>query len=78
MAHSLSDAVFERCTVDEKLDLLARVWESLLDTSGLPPMPDWHRRLLAERVAQADRHPEARIPLAQVRRELLGDVVSFD
>ena len=73
MPHPLPNAVLDRCPVDEKLDLLARVWDSLLDTSGLPPMPDWHRQLLAERVAQADRNPEARIPLDEVRRELLGD-----
>jgi hypothetical protein len=73
MPHPLPNAVLERYTVDEKLDLLARVWDSLLDTSGLPAMPEWHRQLLAERVEQADRDPKARIPLDEVRRELLGD-----
>ena len=73
MPHPLSSAVIERYTVDEKIDLLERVWDSLLDTSGLPPMPDWHRLLLAERIAEADREPEARIPLDEVRRKLLGD-----
>ena len=73
MSHPLPNAVLERYTLEEKLDLLGRIWDSLLDTTGLPLMPAWHRRLLAERIDQANRQPEARIPLAQVRRELLGD-----
>ena len=72
MPHPLPNVVLDQYTVDEKLDLLARVWDSLLDTSGLPPIPDWHRELLAERIAQADRYPNARIPLDEVRREFLG------
>ena len=77
MQHPLPNAVLDRYTVDEKLELLARVWDSLLDTSGLPAMPDWHRRLLAERVDQADRHPETRIPLDEVRRELSADYTDY-
>ena len=72
MPQPVSDAIIEQYTVEEKLDLLARVWDSLLD-GGLPPMPDWHRRLLVERVAEAERDPAARIPLGEVRRRLLGD-----
>ena len=73
MPQPLPNAIIDQYTVDEKLDLLARVWDSLLDTNGLPPIPDWHRELLAERIARADRHPNARIPLDELRRELLGD-----
>ena len=72
MPQPVSDAIIEQYSVEEKLDLLARVWDSLLD-GGLPPMPDWHRQLLAERVEEANRGPETRIPLAAVRRKLLGD-----
>lgn len=72
MPRLVSDAIIEQCTVEEKLDLLARVWDSLLD-GGLPPMPGWHRHLLAERVEEANRGPETRIPLAELRRKLLGD-----
>ena len=73
MPTPLSNAVLQQYSLEEKLDLLERIWESLLDTSGLPPIPDWHRQLLAERIAQADRNSQARISLDEVRRELLGD-----
>lgn len=72
MPQPVPDVVIEQYTVEEKLDLLARVWDSLLE-EGLPPMPDWHHQLLADRVEEAERAPGARIPLAEVRRKLLGD-----
>ena len=77
MPHPLPNAIIDQYTVDEKLDLLARVWDSLLEAGGLPTMPDWHRQLLADRVNQADRHPEARIPLDEVRRELSADSADY-
>jgi hypothetical protein len=34
-------------------------------------MPDWHRQLLVERVEEANRAPETRIPLDDVKRSNL-------
>ena len=62
----------EQLTVDERLELLARLWDSLLQAGQSPPMPAWHREELARRVARADADPGASIPLDELRRELRG------
>ncbi len=54
-------------TVPERLELLARVWDSLLDSSERPPMPDWHRDVLDRRLADADANPDDTIPLERLR-----------
>ena len=63
----------EQNSVEDRVELLARLWDSLLDTSGLPAMPAWHATEVARRIAHADGQPDSAIPLAQLKQELLGD-----
>ncbi len=62
----------EGLTLDERLDLLDQVWDSLLKTGEPPPVPDWHREVLRARIAAADANPGAGISLEELRRELKG------
>lgn len=62
----------EQYSVEERVEILGRLWDSLLDAGGLPPMPAWHARELAQRIARADAEPGTAIPLEQLRQELLG------
>jgi putative addiction module component (TIGR02574 family) len=73
MSPSLPDFPFERLSVDDRLQLLGRLWDSLLESDNLPATPAWHIRELERRVAEADTHPESAIPLEQLRSELLRD-----
>jgi putative addiction module component (TIGR02574 family) len=73
MSQSLSLPPIEQYSVEERVELLGRLWDSLLDAGGLPPMPEWHAREVAERIARADAEPGRGIPLDQLREELLGD-----
>jgi hypothetical protein len=43
MAHPVVDLPLDDLTVDERLTLLGRVWDSLLD-AGPPPVPAWLSR----------------------------------
>ena len=72
MPHAALDWPVNELTLDERLALLGRVWDSLLD-AGPPPIPDWHRPILRERIAAADADPQASIPADELFRELLGD-----
>ena len=67
-----ADLPFDGLTVNERLGLLERLWDSLLD-AGPPPVTEWHLDEVRRRVAAADADPAASIPLEALRRELLGD-----
>ena len=71
MAHPAADLPVEELSVDERLTLLGRLWDSLLDV-GPPPAPAWHLEEVRRRVAAADADPAASIPLDELRRELRG------
>jgi putative addiction module component (TIGR02574 family) len=72
MAHPAADLPIEELTVDERLTLLGRLWDSLLD-AGPPPVPAWHREEVRRRMAAADADPTASIPLEELRRQLRGN-----
>lgn len=72
MAPPLQQLPLEQYSVEERIELLGRLWDSLLDAGGLPPMPEWHAREVAWRIARADAEPGTAIPLEQLRKELQG------
>jgi putative addiction module component (TIGR02574 family) len=72
MAQPLPKGMIDQLTVHERLELIGRLWDSLLDQET-PTPPSWHRAEVARRVAEADAHPEASIPLEQLKRELRPD-----
>ena len=43
--------------VSQRVELLGRVWDSLIETNWLPPIPEWHAKELARRIARADAEP---------------------
>ena len=71
MAHPATDLPVEELTIDERLALLGRLWDSLLD-AGPPPIPAWHLEEVRRRIAAANADPGASIPLEELRRELRG------
>ncbi len=63
----------ESLGVSERIELLGRIWDSLIDSGRLPPPPAWHLDEIKRRIARADAQPGTGIPLEQLRKELLGD-----
>ncbi|OWK45378.1 addiction module protein [Fimbriiglobus ruber] len=72
MNHPAIDLPVDELTVDERLTLLGRLWDSLLD-AGLPPVPAWHLDEVRRRMTAADSNPGASIPLEELRRERRGE-----
>ncbi len=70
MSSSVQDFPIDNLTVEERIVLLGRLWDSLLDSGHLPPIPAWHIQVLEQRIADADLHPESVISLDQLRSEL--------
>ena len=76
MPAPLQTLPLEQYSVADRVELLGRLWDSLLATGDPPPMPEWHAHEIARRVARADAEPGTAIPLEQLREELLGGAVS--
>ncbi len=70
MAHPATELAVDELSVEERLTLLGRLWDSLLD-SGPPPVQAWHFDIIRLRIAAADANPGASIPFEDLRAELL-------
>lgn len=50
---------FDELQVEEKLDYVQQLWQRITAEPGAVPVPDWHREILAERLADYRRDPSA-------------------
>ncbi len=71
MPPSVTELSVDQLSVNERLVLLGRLWDSLLD-DGPPPIQSWQLDEVRRRIAAADAAPEASIPLEELRRQLKG------
>ena len=61
----------DRLGVEERLDLIGLIWDSIQQEAHQPPvLPHWHRRELEQRCAAADAAPDAGIPWEVVKARL--------
>ena len=58
-------------SVEEKLDLISDLWDSIEATKDLPPLSDVQNRELARRRAAGLSDPAATVDWLSVRQELL-------
>ena len=57
-------------TVEQRLELIGELWDSIPESLDALPVPDWHREELDRRLAAADANPDAAIPWEEVKRRL--------
>ena len=57
-------------SVEQRLDIIKLLWDSIPDSLDELPVPEWHREELERRLASADADPDAAIPWEQVKRRL--------
>lgn len=78
MAHALllPPTGFDDLTVDEKLDYVQSLWDHIMTQPEKVPVPDWHHRVLQERLAAHRTNPgdaqsleEARAGVAEKLRQ---------
>ena len=67
----LASAQIERMSVAEKFEALEQIWESLRREVPEMPSPDWHREVLAERKARAERGESKFLTLDELRHRLV-------
>lgn len=70
MSTALQELGIDRLSVDERLDLIAQIWDSIDELSENQPLPDWHIHLLEERLVGANADPDGGIPLEVVMARL--------
>lgn len=62
---------FDDLTMEEKLDYLQTLWDRIAARPENVPVPDWHRRILDERLAEYRANPEEGEPWEYVYADLL-------
>lgn len=72
MSLSVRELPIDQLSVDDRLELLGRLWDSLLEDGAPPPMPAWHLEEVNRRIALADANPQANVSLDDLRQELRG------
>lgn len=60
---------FDELSVDERIDFLQFLWDRIAATPDQVPVPDWHRRIIRERVEAYRTNPTDGRPWADVRTE---------
>jgi putative addiction module component (TIGR02574 family) len=73
MPTSLSELDLTQLTVDQRLELIGLLWDSIPESAEALPIPEWHRRELERRLAVAAASPELAIPWEKVRDRLRGN-----
>jgi putative addiction module component (TIGR02574 family) len=61
---------FDELSVEEKLEYLQNLWGRIVSTSPEVPTPDWHRQVIAERIAAYRAGEGTSRPWSEFRDEL--------
>lgn len=59
----------DRMSVADRIELIGLIWDTIADTGPLA-IPEWHRAILEERLAEADANPDAGVPWREVMDRL--------
>ena len=60
-------------SVADRVDLATKIWESVADDAKTVGLSEEHKRILDERLREADENPDAMIPAEDVFRDLMGE-----
>ena len=61
---------FDELSVDEKLDYLEALWRRVVAKPDQIPVPEWHRKILAERLAAYRAGTGSSRPWSEFRDEM--------
>ena len=68
----IETAQIERMSVAERLQVMEQLWDALCRDAGEMTSPEWHRDVLADRKARAQRGEAKFLTLDQLRARLRG------
>lgn len=62
MPVSIEALGIDRLSVRERLDLIEQIWDSLPEAVAPEEVPEWHKEVLAKRLAEAEASPGGGVP----------------
>lgn len=65
---------FDELPVEEKVHYVEALWDRIAAAPEEVSVPDWHRQLLSERLAEYQSDAKAGRPWREVRDELLSEL----
>lgn len=68
----MTDLEIEKLSIDERLELISRLWDSMPAKPDDLPVPAWHLEIIQQRLERADEHPEEGFSVEEVRQKLAG------
>jgi putative addiction module component (TIGR02574 family) len=74
MATTMKDLGIDKLTVDERLELVFEIWDSIADNPESTRLTDAQRQELQRRLAEHEANPDDVIPWEQVKREALARI----
>jgi putative addiction module component (TIGR02574 family) len=66
MSKQLLDEIL-RLPIDQRLELVERVWDSIAATPESIPVPEWHKEVLDHRLGQDPQEPDVAWDELQIR-----------
>jgi putative addiction module component (TIGR02574 family) len=61
---------FDELPVEDQIDYVQSLWDRIAAKPDQVPVPQWHKRVLEERLAAHEAHPEVARPWEEVRNEI--------
>ncbi|HEX7480158.1 MAG TPA: addiction module protein [Polyangiales bacterium] len=61
---------FDDLPVEEQIDYVQALWDRISASPDRVPVPDWHLKLIDERLADLEANPDDTVPWDQVRDDL--------
>jgi putative addiction module component (TIGR02574 family) len=65
---------FDELPIEEKVQYVEALWDRIAAAPEDVPVPDWHRQLVSERLAEYRSDPRAGRPWREVRDGLLREL----
>ena len=62
---------FDELKIDEQIEYVQALWDRIAAKEDLVPVPNWHREILDERLADLEANPDAGRPWEEVKADLL-------
>lgn len=72
MASKMREFGIDRLSVDERLDLMHEIWDSITAEPGRTHLTDAQRHELERRLAEHEAHPEDVVPWEEVKAQALA------
>ena len=61
---------FDDLSVDDQIDYIQSLWDRIVAEPDQVPVPDWHRQVIRQRMADQENSPSEGQPWEEVRDEI--------